>query len=170
MQQILFYTKQKSNEFYTQLSDIESELKHYGDHFDGKVVYCNCDDPRVSNFFNYFFVNFERLWIKKIITAYYKKQEYNILNVEEPKNGFFFVYSGEKGGKNKLIRDNSVPFEGDGDFRSNESVALLNQCDIVVTNPPFSLFREYVDQLVKYEKNFLIIGNINAITTRKYLR
>lgn len=159
--------KAKNDEFYTQLSDIERELKHYKKHFKGKTVYCNCDDPRVSNFFNYFFVNFERLGIKKLITACYKKQNYDLLNTEESEKGFFFVYSGEKEEENKLIKEKGVPFKSDGDFRSNESIELLKQCDIVVTNPPFSLFREYMDQLVKYDKKFLIIGNINAITYKE---
>ena len=159
--------KAKKDEFYTQLSDIEKELKHYEQQFNGRVVYCNCDDPRVSDFFNYFFLNFERLGIKKLITAYYKKQDYDLFGVEESEKGFFFVYSGEKEEKNTLIKDKSVPFNGDGDFRSNESIELLKQCDIVVTNPPFSLFREYVGQLVKYNKKFLIIGNINAITYKE---
>ena len=162
--------RSKNDEFYTQLSDIESELKHYAKHFKGKVVYCNCDDPRLSNFFNYFFVDFERLGIKKLITACYKKQDHDLPNVEESEKGSFFVYSGEKEDKNKLIIDKSVSFKGDGDFRSDESIELLKQCDIVVTNPPFSLFREYVDQLVKYEKKFLIIGNINAITYKEIFK
>lgn len=162
--------RSKNDEFYTQLSDIESELKHYKKHFKGKVVYCNCDDPGVSNFFNYFFVNFERLGIKKLITACYKKQDYDLFNVEESEKGFFFVYSGEKEDINKLIKDKSVLFKGDGDFRNNESIELLKQCDIVVTNPPFSLFREYVDQLVKYDKKFLVIGNVNAITYKEIFK
>lgn len=145
--------KAKNDEFFTQLSDIERELKHYETHFRGKVIYCNCDDPKASNFFNYFFENFERLGIKKLITSCYKESE----------KGFFFVYSGEKNN----IKNKRVLFNGNGDFRSNESVELLEQCDIVVTNPPFSLFREYVSQLVKYDKKFLIIGNINAITYKE---
>jgi len=162
--------KAKNDEFYTQLSDIERELKHYEKHFKNKVVFCNCDNPRMSNFFNYFFVNFERLGIKKLITACYKKQNHDLFNTEESEKGFFFVYSGEKEEKNKLIKDKSIPFKGDGDFRSNESIELLKQCDIVVTNPPFSLFREYVNQLVEYDKKFLIIGNINAITYKEIFK
>lgn len=154
--------KNKNDEFYTQLCDIETELKHYKSHFKDKVIYCNCDDPYVSNFFNYFFLNFEELGIKKLITACYKLQNAALIDTEE--QAFFFEYSGETGEKEELITRNSQPFEGDGDFRSNESIELLKQSDIVVTNPPFSLFREYVDQLVDYDKKFLIIGNINAIT------
>jgi hypothetical protein len=162
--------KAKNDEFYTKLSDIERELIHYEKHFRGKVVYCNCDDPRVSNFFNYFFVNFERLGIKKLIAACYKEQDYNLFNVKKSEKGFFFIYSGEKENKNELIKAKSISFKGSGDFRSNESIELLKQCDIVVTNPPFSLFREYVDQIVKYNKKFLIIGNINAITYKEIFK
>ena len=159
--------KSKNDEFYTQLSYIEKGLKHYEKHFKGKVIYCNCDDPGASNFFNYFFVNFERLGIKKLMTACYKKQDFDLFSEKEPEKGFFFVYSGERGDKNRLIKDKSVLFTDSGDFRSDESIELLKQCDIVATNPPFSLFREYVDQLVKYGKKFLIIGNINAITYKE---
>jgi len=116
--------RSKNDEVYTQLSDIESELKHYAKHFKNKVVYCNCDDPRLSNFFNYFFVNFKRLGINKLITACYKKQDYDLPNVEESGKGFFFVYSGEKEDKNKLIIAKSILFKGDGDFRSDESIEL----------------------------------------------
>lgn len=154
--------KSKNDEFYTQLSDIERELKHYDRHFQGKVVYCNCDDPTKSNFFNYFFSNFKRLGIKKLIIACYKS------GLSE--KGFYFVYSGEAGDKEDLIKDNSVPFNGDGDFRDDESVSLLRQCDIVVTNPPFSLFRGYVDQLIQHDKKFLTIGTINAITYKEIFK
>jgi len=162
--------KSKNDEFYTQFTDIESELEYYEKHFRDKVVYCNCDDPRTSNFFNYFFLNFKRLGLKKLITACYKKQNHDLFDEEEAEKGFYFVYTGEKGAKNELIRDNSILFEFDGDFRSNESIALLSQCDIVVTNPPFSLFREYVDQLIQHNKSFLIIGNINAITYKEIFK
>lgn len=156
--------KNKNDEFYTQLCDIESELKHYKFHFKDKVIYCNCDDPKTSNFFNYFFLNFEELGIKKLITACYKPQSNNLFDIEEKERAFCFEYSGETGDKEELIRRNRITFKGDGDFRSYESIELLKQSDVVVTNPPFSLFREYVDQLVKYDKSFLIIGNVNAIT------
>jgi len=149
-------TKAKTNkkdEFYTQLIDIESELKHYEHHFKDKVVYCNCDDPRISNFFNYFSSNFKKLGLKKIITACYQKNE----------TGFFNEYRGEN-------ETDLINFSEDGDFRSQESIELLKQSDIVVTNPPFSLFREYVEQLIKYDKKFLIIGNINAITYKEIFK
>ena len=148
-------TKAKTNkkdEFYTQLIDIESELKHYESHFKDKVVYSNCDDPRISNFFNYFSSNFEKLGLKEIITSCYKKNG----------TGFFNEYNG---GNIDLVN-----FKEDGDFRSKESIELLKKSDIVVTNPPFSLFREYVEQLIKYDKKFLIIGNINAITYKEIFK
>lgn len=156
--------KSKSDEFYTQLCDIENELQHYKSHFKNKVVYCNCDDPRTSNFFKYFVSNFSELGLKKIITACYQKQETNLFNFVNTKKGFFSVYS--EPNKRLEIKE----FKGDGDFRSYESIELLKQSDIVVTNPPFSLFREYLEQLVKYDKKFLIIGNINAITYKEIFK
>ena len=162
----------KKDEFYTQLSDIESELKHYKEHFKNKVVFCNCDDPRVSNFFHYFSYNFENLELKKLITTCYKNQETDLFGQIESENAVFLEYTGDKNG-NKIPDAEEIgvkPLKGDGDFRSKESIDLLKQADIVVTNPPFSLFREYVDQLVKYEKKFLIIGNINAITYKEIFK
>lgn len=162
--------KSKSDEFYTQLSDIERELQHYKSHFENKVVYCNCDDPRSSNFFNYFASNFKELGIKKLIAACYKEEAKDLFNTKEDENGFFFEYTGTKEEKIKPSITDIVYFKGNGDFRSEESVELLKQSDIVVTNPPFSLFREYVAQLVKYDKKFLIIGNINAITYKEIFK
>lgn len=162
----------KKDEFYTQLSDIESELKHYKEHFKNKVVFCNCDDPRVSNFFHYFSYNFENLGLKKLITTCYKNQETDLFGQVESETAVFLEYTGDKNGNN--IPDAEEigvkALKGDGDFRSKESIDLLKQADIVVTNPPFSLFREYVDQLVKYDKKFLIIGNINAITYKEIFK
>ncbi len=160
----------KNDEFYTQLSDIESELKHYKNHFKDKIVFCNCDDAQVSNFFNYFVLNFKELGIKKLISACYKKQEDDLFNTKEFESGFFYEYTGAEGDKDKPSSTDIIHFKGDGDFRSAESIELLNQSDIVVTNPPFSLFREYVDQLVKYNKKFLVIGNINAITYKEIFK
>ena len=159
----------KKDEFYTSLSDIELELKHYTGHFKGKVVFCNCDDPRVSNFFRYFSINFEKLGLKKLITTCYRNQDSCILGWKDSGQAVYLEYTGAK-------RGNSVPtaekigimrLSGDGDFRSAESIELLQQADIVVTNPPFSLFREYVAQLVEYRKKFLIIGNMNAVTYKE---
>lgn len=160
----------KSDEFYTQLPDIESELQHYKNHFKDKVVFCNCDDPRISNFFTYFASNFKELGLKKVIASCYRKQERNLFNAKEFENGFFYEYSGAPYNKVKPSSKDIILFKGDGDFRSTESIELLKQSDIVVTNPPFSLFREFVDQLVKYDKKFLIIGNVNAITYKEIFK
>ncbi len=160
--------KLKSDEFYTQLSDIERELQYYKEHFYNKIVYCNCDDPQTSNFFKYFFSNFKELGLKKLIAACYKEQVIDLFNTETNSNGFFYEYTGNK--EEKPNASNVIYFRGDGDFRSQESINLLKQSDIVVTNPPFSLFREYVAQLIKYDKKFLIIGNINAITYKEIFK
>ena len=161
--------KAKKDEFYTQLVDIENELKHYRDHFRGKVVYCNCDDPRVSNFFRYFSRNFDRLGLKKLITTCYKNQQADMFSQNESERAIYLEYDGTR-------NEDGVPsveeigvhhLQGDGDFRSEECIMLLKYADIVVTNPPFSLFREYVAQLIEYDKKFLIIGNMNATTYKE---
>ena len=158
--------KSKADEFYTQLCDIESELKYYKPHFKNKVVYCNCDDPKVSNFFNFFFIHFKELGLKKIIISCYKEKGNHLLNGNN-ENGFFLEYTGKESDN---IFENITYFNGDGDFRSDECINLLKQADIVVTNPPFSLFREYVAQLEEYNKQFLIIGNVNAITYKEIFK
>lgn len=162
--------KQKKDEFYTQLVDIERELKHYKNHFKDKVVYCNCDDPRTSNFFRYFVSHFKEMRIKKIITACYKEQTMDLFSRMENEHGFFFEYTGTELTDNDPQKANVVYFKGNGDFRSSESITLLKQSDIVVTNPPFSLFRDYIAQLIKYNKQFLIIGNINSITYKEIFK
>ena len=159
--------KLKSDEFYTQLCDIESELRHYKPHFKNKTVFCNCDDPRLSNFFRYFASNFEELQLKAVLTSCYKEQPNSIFAEESSESGFFFEYTNSEKEKSQLNSPIVTPFNGSGDFRSNESIELLKRSDIVVTNPPFSLFREYVEQLVKHNKKFLIIGNVNAITYKE---
>ena len=159
----------KKDEFYTQLSDIENELRHYRRHFVGKVVYCNCDDPRVSNFFHYFSFNFERLGLSKLITTCYKNQHAELFSQHDSERAIWLEYTGDKDG-NRVPDAHEIgihPLAGDGDFRSSECVELLRQADIVVTNPPFSLFREYVAQLVRFNKQFLIIGSMNAITYKQ---
>lgn len=156
----------KKDEFYTQLSDIANELRHYKQHFKDKVVYCNCDDPRVSNFFHYFAYNFEHLGLKKLITTCYKNQDADLFSENESEKAIYLEYTGDKNG-NKVpdIEEIGVhELKGDGDFRNPETIELLKQADIVVTNPPFSLFREYVAQLIEYDKKFLIIGNLNSVT------
>ena len=145
--------KEKNDEFYTMLSDIEAELQHYEHHFKDKVVYCNCDNPEWSNFWKYFKDNFERLGLKRLIATYYDNdnQVYRTDLINDTKNEL-----------------NRFPLKGNGDFRSQECIDILKEADIVVTNPPFSLFREYVGQLMKYQKKFLIIGNMNAITYKEF--
>lgn len=162
--------KSKSDEFYTQFSDIESELQHYKNHFKNKVVYCNCDDPTISNFFKYFALNFKALGLKKLIASCYKEQEIDLFNSYKTESGSFYEYTGTDEENIAPTSKDIVYFNGDGDFRSSESIELLKLSDIVVTNPPFSLFREFIAQLVNYQKEFLIIGNINAITYKEIFR
>ena len=187
--------KNKADEFYTQMPDIEAELRHYKEHFRGKVVLCNCDDPYESNFFKYFAMNFNYLGLKKLIATSYsdspvaygqlplfeiqtlktrpsaEKPACRIEITEVPDvnaDGAVDLADVEtllKSRKNALTL-----LEGDGDFRSAECVELLQEADIVVTNPPFSLFREYVAQLVEHEKKFVIIGNVNAITYKEVFK
>ncbi len=159
----------KKDEFYTQLADIEAELRHYKKHFKGKVVYCNCDDPRISNFFHYFSYGFEALGLKKLITTCYKNQDMDLFSRHDAEKAIYLEYEGDENA-NRVPDPEEIGIhhlQGDGDFRSAEAIALLQQADIVVTNPPFSLFREYVAQLMEYEKKFVVIGNKNAITYKE---
>lgn len=146
----------KNDEFYTQIGDIENELRHYKKHFEGKVVFCNCDDPEWSNFWKYFQLNFYMLGLKKLISTHYeqgnKTYKLEICAADENKYGQL--------GIPEYVQ---TPLNGDGDFRSEECIEILKEADIVITNPPFSLFREYMAQLIEYEKKFLIIGNPNAL-------
>jgi len=185
-------SKAKKDEFYTQLVDIEKELKHYKNQFRGKIVYCNCDDPFESNFFKYFAANFNALGLKRLITTSYNKSpiagrqlplfEMEGLKSIKPKDAEAHrieineVPDINKDGaigledvKQILEHDANVsaPLKDNGDFRSDECIKLLKQADIVVTNPPFSLFREYLTQLMEYGKKFLILGDQNAITYRE---
>jgi len=157
--------RNKNDEFYTQLTDIEKELIHYRKHFKDKTVFCNCDDPRISNFFHYFSYNFELLGLKKLVTTCYKNDQSELFSPNDKEEAIYLEYNGAK-------KENRIPtpdeigvkyLKSDGDFRSAECIELLKQADIVCTNPPFSLFSEYVAQLMKYEKQFLIIGNYNAV-------
>jgi hypothetical protein len=143
----------KNDEFYTQLPDIENELKHYREHFKGATVFCNCDDPDWSNFWKYFYLNFDVLGLKKLISTHYDAEK--------------STYKIEYNGIRKPVLTN---LEGNGDFRSTECIELLKEATIVVTNPPFSLFREYIAQLMEYDKKFLIIGNKNATTYKEVFR
>lgn len=175
----------KKDEFYTQLTDIEKELKHYTEHFRDKVVFCNCDDPYESNFFKYFALNFNRLGLKKLIATCYNGSPIsgNELLIDfgettdDPKKIAYKVEIKEVVDVNGdgainladiqylMQNDKNVIsiLKGNGDFRSEECVELLKQADIVVTNPPFSLFREYVAQLLEYKKHFLILGRMTAL-------
>ncbi len=182
--------KAKKDEFYTQLPDIENELRHYKKHFMDKTVFCNCDDPYESNFFKYFAMNFNALGLKKLIATCYSgspvaERQLSLFeeeNTEQTKTGVphkiviseVTDLNGDgatnladvewlmKNDKNVLTR-----LKGNGDFRSAECIELLKQADIVVTNPPFSLFRQYVEQLMCFRKKFLIIGNVNAVTYKE---
>ena len=147
--------QEKNDEFYTQLCDIENELCHYKEYFRDKVVLCNCDDPDWSNFFVYFSKNFSHLGIKKLISTHYCKDGKGHKLVIENKPGAPMTMAPIK-----------TELKGDGDFRSAECIEILKEADIVVTNPPFSLFREYVAQLIEYDKKFIVIGNQNAIGTK----
>ena len=152
----------KNDEFYTQLEDIENELKYYKDYFKGKVVYCNCDgflNEEKSNFFVYFSLNYEFLGLKGLICTKYNPNG----------KGRKYEYYGDLNGNNYPDEEEifTSDLEGDGDFRSEECIELLKKCDIVCTNPPFSLFRQYVAQLFEYNKDFLIIGNVNAISYKE---
>lgn len=150
--------RKKNDEFYTQLVDIEKELQYYTEHFRNKIVYCNCDNPEWSNFWKYFHKNFTELGLKKIIATYYNTT----------KQVYMLEYSG---GDDENINVGVKTFlKGDGDFRSSECIEILKSCDIVVTNPPFSLFREYVAQLMEYNKKFLIIGNLNNVTYKEFFQ
>lgn len=146
----------KNDEFYTQLTDVAKELMHYKTHFKDKIVLCNCDDPTWSAFWKYFHLNFAELGLKKLISTHYDKTEPT----------YKMEYTG--GDDNNIEVGVKTPLEGNGDFRNQECLDLLDECDIVVTNPPFSLFREYVAVLMEHEKKFLIIGNKNAITYKEF--
>ena len=149
----------KNDEFYTQLTDIEKEIGHYKNHFKDKIIFCNCDDPKESNFFRYFALNFKFLGIKKLISTHFERDEpsYKLEIVEDINND----------GKINLDDAIKTPLKQNGDFRSPECIEILKESDIIVTNPPFSLFREYIAQLIEYDKNFLIIGNQNAVTYKE---
>lgn len=190
--------KAKNDEFYTCLADIENELRHYKDHFKDKIVYCNCDDPYESNFLQYFLLNFKHLGLKKLISTGYATSPIvgtqlslfeNDLPIYRKAHKIEITsVDGLNITDNKIIKLHDLPKKAKGikitnlndskakdgtvylggDFRSRECIKLLCEADIVVTNPPFSLFREYIAQLVEYNKKFLVIGNINAITNKDF--
>lgn len=186
--------RNKQDEFYTKLSLIENELKYYKEHFKNKIIFCNCDDPFESNFFKYFAINFNSLGLKKLIATCYamspiiytqlKLFENRVITNEQRHNKKPYeieiteVIDENQDGRVDLSdveyllhnRKNALTLlQGDGDFRSEECIELLKEADIVVTNPPFSLFREYIAQLIEYNKYFLIIGNLNAVKYKEIL-
>jgi len=159
--------RNKKDEFYTQIADIEREMRHYRNHFKDKVVYCNCDDPYISAFFEYFTKNFEFLGLKKLVTTCYRSQRIDLFSQNDSEVATKLEYTG--GAPNSLPSPDDIgvtSLNGDGDFRSQECIDILHEADIVVTNPPFSLFSEYVAQLASLNKKFIIIGHQNAITYR----
>ena len=182
--------KAKNDEFYTRLADIENECNHYKEHFKDKVIFCNCDDPFESNFFKYFAMSFNHLGLKKLIATCYDSSPIAWTQLNMFGEGKLIKNSNRKAYKIEITevkdfngdgavdlsdvkyllqsKENALTMlNGNGDFRSEECRELLKQADIVVTNPPFSLFREYVAQLIEYDKKFLIIGNKNAITYKE---
>lgn len=155
---------EKNDEFYTRLEDIEAEIKHYRKYLKGKVVLCNCDDPEWSNFFRFFALNFMFLGLKKLISTHY----------DQNGKSYALVVDGnlDMNGDGKIDLKDAVrvPLEGNGDFRSEECVKFLGEADVVVSNPPFSLFREYVELLMQHNKKFIIVGNKNAITYKEVFK
>ncbi len=185
----------KTDEFYTQLSDIEVEMHHYREHFRGKVIFCNCDDPYESNFFKYFAMNFNFLGLKKLMATSYSGSPiagqqlslFDVRNAGVASSDMRIPYKIEIAEVTDENADGAVdlsdveyliknrkniltPLKGNGDFRSPECIELLKEADIVVTNPPFSLFREYIGQLVEHDKKFIIIGNVNAIAYKEVFK
>ena len=145
----------RKDEFYTQITDIEREMKHYKDYFKDKTIFCNCDDPEYSNFWKYFQLNFYNLGLKKLVATHYE--------IDKPSYKMEIISNDEE--KNQLVIPDYVKttLKQNGDFRSPECIEILKEADIIITNPPFSLFREFVAQLIEYDKKFIIIGNQNAI-------
>lgn len=146
--------RNKKDEFYTQFDVVEAEMNNYKDYFKGKVIFCNCDDPKQSQFWQYFVFNFDDLGLKKLVSTHYQPSV-----LFERRKAYKKIYDGKK--------DVETDLKGDGDFRSDECTKLLKEADIIITNPPFSLFREYVEHLMEHRKKFLIIGNMNATTYKE---
>lgn len=151
----------KRDEFYTQLQDIEAELTHYKRHFAGKVVYCNCDDPRTSNFTLYFRQHFHELKLRKLISSCYRPDSMSLFGGDSSRPAVYLEYDGTA--ESDVLKE----LKGNGDFRSSECIKLLDSSDIVVTNPPFSLFREFLRKLVAHDKKFIVIGNVNAVSYKE---
>lgn len=160
----------KNDEFYTQLSDVEKELVHYKEHFKDKVVFCNCDDPTWSAFWRYFHINFAKLGLKKLVSTHYNKDipttnKLLLTEIEEKAFTYKMEYIG--GDDANIEAGVKTTLKGNGDFRSSECIKILDECDIVVTNPPFSLAREYIACMVEHKKRFLIVGDLNWITYKE---
>ena len=155
----------KKDEFNTQLNDIANEMRHYAPYFKGKTVLCNCDDPRVSNFFQYFALKFHTLGLKKLITTCYKNQDADMFTEHKSERAIYLIYEGDKNGNGSIDPEEiGIHYlKGDGDFRSKECLALLEEADIIVTNPPFSLFRQFVKTLFDFNKKFILIGHQNSM-------
>lgn len=160
----------KKDEFYTRYEDIESELQFYAPSvFEGKTLICNCDDPYISQFYKYFIQNFDKLRLKKLICSCYKEQINDLFNIERPERAFYVTYEGEIE-KDQALDPNNLEkhyFRGDGSFSSQESIRLLDEADIVVTNPPFSLFRDFIKLMDRKQKQFIVFGNVNAISYKE---
>jgi hypothetical protein len=154
---------QKKDEFYTQINDIENELKHYKEHFKGKTIFCNCDDPEISNFWKYFHLSFSFLGLKKLIATHFVYSD-----MFKKGDTYKLEYQGEN--DNDITIGTKTILKENGDFRSEECIEILKEADIIITNPPFSLFREYVAQLIEYDKKFIIIGSKNAITYKEIFK
>jgi hypothetical protein len=153
--------KEKNDEFYTQFEDVNRECQHYRDYFRDKVIFCNCDDPAESNFWRFFALNFDFFGLKKLIATHYEENQCSYkLELLRRENG------GDINGDGRIDELDTIrtPLQMNGDFRSPECIEILKEADIVVTNPPFSLFREYIQLLMEYDKKFLVLGNMNAIT------
>ena len=146
----------KNDEFYTKLSDIAKEMQNYTDYFIGKTIYCNCDNPSFSAFWEYFHINFTQLKIAKLIATFY----------DDAGNSYASEYVGGNDGDTQYY--NKTMLLGDGDFRSGECINILKTTDIIITNPPFSLFREFIATIMKYNKDFIIIGSKNAISYKEF--
>ena len=148
--------KNQNDEFYTRITDIEKELKWYKDHFKGKVIYCNCDDPEKSDFWKHFEMKFDFYGLDRLVATTYEE--------DKPAYKLELIRGGDG------IEKVKTPLKGNGDFRSDECIEILKGADVVVTNPPFSLFREYIAQLIEYDKEFLVIGNKNALTCKEIFK
>lgn len=155
---LLKANRAKKDEFYTQIADIERELKYYIPYFRDKVIFCNCDDPEESNFWRYFQLNFYQFGLKKLVSTHYEetKQSYKLEIVADE----------TETGQMKMPEVIKTPLRENGDFRSPECIDILKEADIVITNPPFTLFREFIALLIEHNKDFIVIGNTNALTYR----